>query len=107
MATGFPGDISLKNAGEALSYKVDLIYLHIDSDILDESYTPNHLTKEPDGPDLEQVKIAIDTVVATGKVSVYAVVSVPGEGEGAEIMVESGKELIRYGLETWEKFGMT
>jgi arginase len=43
---GFPGE-DLKTAVDQLAEKVDLIYLHIDSDILDEGYTPNHATKEP------------------------------------------------------------
>jgi arginase len=104
-APGFPGE-DLKTAVEALAHKVDLIYFHIDSDILDERYTPNHGTKEPTGPDMDQVTAAIDTVMATGKVAAYAVVSVYGEGEGAEVMIESGMALIRSGLESWKKYGM-
>ncbi len=106
IAPGFTGDLSLKEAVETLAADVDLIYFHIDSDILDEAYTPNHGTKEPNGPDMDQVMVAIDTVMATGKVAAFAVVSVSGEGEGAEIMVESGKELIRSGLTAWKKYGM-
>ena len=44
--------------------------------------------------------------MATGKVSAFAVVSVSGEGEGAEIMVNSGEELIRSGLAAWKMNGM-
>ena len=55
---------------------------------------------------MDQVKAAIDTVMATGKVAAFAVVSVSGEGAGAEIMVDSGKELIRSGLAAWKKYGM-
>ncbi len=106
VAPGFSGDVPLQDALSQLAEKVDLIYLHIDSDILDEAYTPNHGTKEPNGPDMDLVKAAIDTVMATGKVAAYAVVSVSGEGEGAEIMVASGKELIRSGLAAWKKYGM-
>jgi arginase len=106
IAPGLPGDVSLEEAVDALAAEVDLIYFHIDADILDEIYTPNHGTKEPNGPDMDQVKAAIDTVMATGKVAAFAVVSVSGEGEGAEIMVDSGKELIRKGLVAWKKFGM-
>jgi arginase len=89
-----------------LETQVDMIYLHIDSDVLDERYTPNHKTKEPDGPNMAQVIDAIDLVMSTGKVAAYAVVSVYGEGEGSEVMVESGKELIRAGLKSWSKYGM-
>lgn len=106
IAPGLYGDLPLKDAVDALAAEVDLIYFHIDSDILDETYTPNHGTKEPNGPDMDQVRAAIDTVMATGKVAAYAVVSVSGEGDGAEIMVDAGKELIRSGLAAWKKYGM-
>jgi len=106
IASGLTGDINLQEAVDTLTAEVDLIYFHIDSDILDETYTPNHGTKEPNGPDMDQVKTAIDAVMATGKVAAFAVVSVSGEGEGAEIMVEAGKELIRSGLAAWKKYGM-
>jgi arginase len=102
IAPGFAGDVDLKEAVDALAAEVDLLYFHIDSDILDEAYTPNHGTKEPNGPDMSQVRTAIDMVMATGKVAAFAVVSVSGEGEGAEIMVDSGKELIRSGLVAWK-----
>ena len=106
IAPGFHGDVSLEDAVTSLAENVDMIYFHIDSDILDEAYTPNHGTKEPNGPNMDQVQAAIDVVMATGKVVAYAVVSVSGEGEGADIMVESGKELIRSGLAAWRKYGM-
>jgi len=106
IAPGFSGDTPLKDAVEYLTDRVDLIYFHIDSDILDEVYTPNHWTKEPNGPNMAQVKSAIQTVMATGKVAAFAVVSVPGEGDGSEIMIESGMELIREGLSAWTKYGM-
>lgn len=104
-AVGFPGD-DLKQCLDKLVNQVDMIYLHIDSDILDETYTPNHKTKEPDGPNMDQVTEAIDLVMSTGKVAAYAVVSVSGKGEGADVMIESGKELIRAGLRSWSKHGM-
>jgi arginase len=105
-AGGFPGE-DLPVAVRGLAAKCDLIYLHIDSDILDETYTPNHRTNEPNGPDMDQVISAIDTVMATGKVAVFVVVSVYGEGEGSDVMIESGIELIRDGLEKWQRHGMS
>ena len=104
-AAGFPG-APLAPAIAQLAERCDLLYLHIDSDILDERYVPNHGTREPNGPDMAQVLAAVDTVMATGKVAVYAVVSVYGEGEGSARSVASGIELIRGGLATWQKYGM-
>jgi arginase len=90
-----------------LAGRCDMIYFHIDSDILDESLVPNHATKEPNGPGMAQVTAAIETVMATGKVAVFAVVSVFGKGAGREIAITSGVELIRHGLEAWAQHGTT
>ncbi|MFN8443818.1 MAG: arginase family protein [Caldilineaceae bacterium] len=105
VAPGFPG-ADLAEAIMQLSQRCDLIYLHIDSDVLDASLVPNHGTREPNGPNLEQVLAAVDRVMATGKVATFAVVSVYGEGEGYEISQQSGIGLIQGGLERWKKYGM-
>ncbi|MBX3013583.1 MAG: arginase family protein [Caldilineaceae bacterium] len=104
-APGFPGE-PLTPAIEQLAQRCDLIYLHIDSDILDERYVPNHGTREPHGPSMEQVLAATELVMATGKVAAYAVVSVYGEGRGSAQSVASGIELIQGGLAAWRRHGM-
>lgn len=104
-APGFPG-ADLAQAVADLSARVDLIYLHIDADILDASLQPNHRTGEQRGPDLAQTLDAVETVMATGKVAAYAIVSVFGRGEGREISVASGSALLRGGLEAWRRHGM-
>jgi arginase len=104
-APGFPGE-ELRAAVTNLAERCDLLYLHIDSDILDAAYVPNHGTREPNGPDMAQVQAAIETVMATGKVAALAVVSVYGEGEGSDVSVASGIELIRAGLEAWRQHGL-
>src|SRR5215211_7684618 len=75
VADGFLG-ADLANSVADLAARCDLLYLHIDSDILDASLVPNHGTREPNGPSMAQVQIAIETVMATGKVAALAVVSV-------------------------------
>jgi len=104
-APGFPGE-DLEQSIADLADRCDMLYLHIDSDILDESYVPNHGTREPNGPDMKQVHAAIDTVMAIGKVVAFAVVSVYGKGEGSDVSVASGIELIRGGLESWRRHGL-
>ncbi|HWQ13713.1 MAG TPA: arginase family protein, partial [Roseiflexaceae bacterium] len=104
-APGFPGH-DLASALADLAGRCDMLYLHVDSDILDERFVPNHATREPNGPDLAQVQAAIDTTLATGKVAAFAVVSVYGEGPGSQVSVESGRALIRAGLESWARHGM-
>ena len=104
-APGFPG-ADLGEAVSGLAARCDMLYLHVDADILDESYVPNHGTREPNGATMEQVLAAIDMVMSTGKVVALAVVSIYGEGEGSETSVASGIELIRGGLESWSAYGM-
>jgi len=104
-APGFPG-ADLAQSVASLANRCDMLYLHIDADILDESFVPNHGTREPNGPDMEQVQAAVDTVMATGKVVAFALVSVYGQGEGSEVSVASGIELIRAGLESWRRHGL-
>jgi arginase len=105
VAPGFPGE-PLQAAIAELSGRCDLLYVHIDSDVLDGSLVPSHQYREPDGPDLEQVQAAVETVMSTGKVAAQAVVSVYGEGEGSEISIASGIALIRAGLEGWRRYGL-
>jgi arginase len=105
VAPGFPG-ADLASAVAALAERCDLLYLHIDSDILDESLVPNHGTKEPHGPSLQQVLDAVDLVMATGKVVALAVVSVYGEGAGSATSVASGIGLIEGGLRSWRRHGL-
>jgi arginase len=102
---GRPG-AELGEAVGALAARVDMLYLHIDADILDLSLVPNHGTGEPGGPDLPAVARAIDLVMATGKVAACAVVSVYGAGEGSETSVASGIGLIRAALASWRRHGM-
>jgi arginase len=108
IAAAEPGraGVELGPAIADLAARCDLLYLHVDSDILDITLVPNHGTGEPNGPGMAAVTAAIDAAMATSKVAAYAVVSVYGEGEGREISVASGTELIRAGLESWKKYGM-
>lgn len=92
---------ALRRAVDDMARRVDMVYLHIDADILDASLVPNHRTGEPNGPDMAQVLAAIDAVMATGKVVAFAVVSVYFGGEGAEVDLASGVELVRGGLRAW------
>ncbi|HRV33391.1 MAG TPA: arginase family protein, partial [Anaerovoracaceae bacterium] len=85
--------------------RVEGLYLHIDADILDGTYVPDHKTIEYNGPGMEDVKRAIDAVMLTGKVLAYAVVSVyfPNGKPGKEISARSGLELVRQGLLGWKE----
>jgi arginase len=103
-AADFPGQ-NLQDAIDDLASRCDVLYLHIDSDILDERYVPNHPTKEPHGPSMEQVLAAIETVMATGKVATYAIVSIWADGDGGDVAVDSALTLLREGLASWRRYG--
>lgn len=106
-APGFQGDVALETAVANLAASCDLLYFHIDSDILDEAYVPNHHTREPSGPGMAEVKAAIETVMASGKVAAFGVVSVFGGGpaEQRARSVEAGCALIETGLKAWARYG--
>jgi arginase len=103
-APGFPG-ADLGTAVADLAERVDMIYLHIDADILDQALVPSHRTREPKGPNLDQVLAAIDCVMETGKVIAFAVVSVYYVGPQHEVDLASGVALVRGGLSSWRRYG--
>ena len=62
---------------ESLAERVDIIYLHIDEDVLDKKYAPNAwCLSEIPGPSVELVNKHIKTVMNTGKVAVFSVLDV-------------------------------
>jgi arginase len=86
---------------DTLADKVDYLYLHIDSDILDIAFQPNHPTAEPNGPDDKTVDALIERVMSTGKVVALAVVSINPEEPGGAISLASGQQMMRTGLTSW------
>jgi arginase len=95
---------AVTHAMHRLLEDVDLVYLHIDEDILDARYVPNHGTAEPNGPDMAQVQAAIRAVadVAGDKLVAMALVSVYNAGPGAEVSVASGIELLQAMRASWQ-----
>ena len=95
-----------KAAVEELAKRVDVLYLHVDADILDGRYVPDHFTIEMGGPDINTVLRNIKTVMDTGKVAVYNLNSIyfntGEEKEGREVSTLSGLKLIAAGLGNWK-----
>lgn len=87
-----------------LAKKVDALYLHIDADILDGSFVPDHDTVEYGGPDLKTVTDNAAYVMRTGKVAALAVVSVyfPNTKPGKERSAQSGAEIIKTCISNWK-----
>ncbi len=93
--------VGLREAVQKLAAKTDIIYLHIDLDILDESLAPSHDTKEPNGPDIATVLSAAQTVIDTGKVEAVGLVAVYPIRDGADISLASASELLREVIRRW------
>jgi arginase len=93
--------LPLAEAVEQLAAACDVVYLHVDEDVLDECFVPNHGTREPNGPDVAATLRAIRLVLQTGKVRGYGLVSVNARGDGARESVAAGIALLTDGLRTW------
>jgi arginase len=94
---------SVQQAVTELAERVDVIYLHIDLDILDERYVPTHRTKEPGGPDVDATLAAMKDVIDTGKVEAIGMVSVYPNGDGGEIAIEAASKLLRESVSHWNQ----
>ena len=56
--------------------KVDVLYLHIDADVLDNGFIPNVNTPEPNGPDIWTVMRNLQIVMDTDKVALTNLASI-------------------------------
>ena len=99
---GRPGQ-PLAEAIDQLAAASDMIYLHVDQDVLDARFVPNHGTVEPNGPDIAATLAAIRMVLETGKVRGYGLVSVNVRGEGGRQSLDSALELLTHGVHAWKE----
>ena len=100
LVDGKPGPAA-EDAIATLAARVDHLYLHVDADVLDRAFQPNHPTAVPDGPDLARTLTAIRTTMATGKVRAFGVVSVNPTGPEGKTSLASGLALLREGVAAW------
>ena len=102
LVPGKPGPTA-EEAIADLAARVDHLYLHVDADVLDRRFQPNHPTAEPDGPDLDRTLAAIRAAMATGKVRAYGVVSVNPTGPDGPLAMETGTRMLLGGLADWNE----
>ncbi|MCL2565729.1 MAG: arginase family protein [Defluviitaleaceae bacterium] len=94
----------------ALAKEVDALYLHIDADIVDSKYVPDHNTPEPNGPDIWSLLRNIRIVMETGKVPVVTLASIYFDADslgkersiGPETSILTGIRMIAAILENWK-----
>ena len=103
---GFNDPPRWKEAVEKLASQVDVIYMHVDVDILLPELVPTFIFPTPGGNELEVVLSNIRTVMDTGKVFAFGVYNtlfdtdVPGQA----ITTMTGMKLIAAGLENWKTY---
>lgn len=84
---------------KALSDKVDIIYLHIDLDILDASEIPGNFFEVEEGPLASQLIEVIKILVSNPKVGALGISSFPTAEKGRQKSLQSTMLLIEAGME--------
>ena len=78
---------TIREQMDRLSKITDLIYIHIDTDVLNPGEMPGHTTPEPNGFSSEQLAKCLEVMCSYPKVACLGVASMPTEGDpdGASI----------------------
>jgi arginase len=88
-------------AVDRLAAETDLLYVHIDLDILDRELIPAHMAQEPGGPNVEQTVAALDRIFATGRVDAFALVSLYAFLPEGDKSVDASIAILRPAIERW------
>jgi arginase len=88
-------------AVDRLADETDLLYVHIDLDILDRELIPAHMAQEPGGPNVEQTVAALDRIFATGRVDAFALVSLYAFLPEGDKSVDAALGILKPAVERW------
>jgi arginase len=92
---------------ERFAGRCDLLFLHIDLDVLDPSLVPSASTPEPNGWSIREAAAVITAVLGTGRVGAVSIASLnPGAGQRGRRSVESALQLISEALPAWQATAM-
>lgn len=94
-------DAALAATVARLAAETDLIYLHVDLDVLDASLAPTHPTREPGGLTIPALLDRIDIVLRTGAVRAFGLVAIYARGPEEETTLSSAVEVMRGALARW------
>lgn len=85
-----------------LASRSDLLYLHVDLDVLDPRFVPSASTPAAEGLTVDELSQAMGAVLGTGKVAAVAVTSLnPGAGTRGQRSLESVLTLLEKALPAW------
>jgi arginase len=91
-----------RDAIHKLEEKVDLIYLHVDLDVLDPALVPSSSTPSRNGLEIGQAATLLRVVLSTGKVACVSVAGLnPGAGDRGRRSLRSTTELILESVPAW------
>jgi arginase len=86
-----------------LANRSDLLYLHVDLDVLDPRFVPSASTPAAEGLTVDELSRAMSSVLGTGKVAAIAVTSLnPGAGARGQRSLESVLTLLEKALPAWK-----
>jgi arginase len=92
------GCCQLRTVMERLSSTVDLIYVHVDVDALDQSEVASMWLSAPDGPTGTELAAALEIIMAYPKISAFGIADIsPNEDVGGQ-MVQSAMTVIKGGV---------
>lgn len=95
----------LGEAVDRLAAATDLLYLHVDLDILDPSLIPAHMAGVPGGPGVAETVSALERVFDTGRVGAFALVSLYATRPGGDRSVAAATEILGPSLRRWARAG--
>jgi arginase len=98
VAVDSPG---LAPAVERLATETDLLYVHIDLDVLDPALVPAHFAKELGGPSVEQMIAALEPMFDTGRVGAFALVSLYAVAPEGDRSIAAAIAILRPALARW------
>jgi arginase len=103
---GFNDPVRWRNAVREIADRVDVLYLHVDIDILRHEYIPAFIFPTPGGNELNVVMDNIRAVMDTGKVYAFGVYNTLFDTDtpGQAINTLTGMKLIASGLENWKVY---
>jgi arginase len=94
---------ALGSAVERLAAETDLLYVHIDLDVLDPALVPAHYAREAGGPTVEQVVAALEPMFDTGRVGAFALVSLYAVAPEGDKSITAAIGILRPALARWDQ----